>query len=275
MLSKDPDIPTVKLTDLIKDGCNYQDNTFEQFVRDFMQRNMPGFPLGLLQTEGDDAYERWEIEPEDRFVVKKLKLTIYTCSACCEEYSEWGVEGLGGVCCPLESLADAEEAEEDEEEYEPLESEVRTYTVIQDDHYADGTYTDDGDEQIEVDRGVTCWGWVCDADGDDDGLAEQKAQDMNHENQMESGHGFPWANNWCFLPDDYIETQDLKDAGFTVADYTGGQGDSRNDSTYRLAGIDGGGYNFSCHFSKLCALHYSRKNWTVETDDGPCYITCD
>jgi len=90
----------------------------------------------------------------------------------------------------------------------------------------------------------------------------------------ESRYGFPWAWSWAFLPDDRITDDELREAGFTVAHYTGGDG-----VTYRLCGIDGGGYSFAgAHFATLCAIVYanrSKHGWTVETDNGEAYITLE
>ena len=103
---------------------------------------------------------------------------------------------------------------------------------------------------------------------------EDDAIDFVRERMEESRHGFPWAWNWAFRPDDRITDDELREAGFTVATYTGGDGDE-----YRLCGIDGGGYSFKgAHFATLCAIvHANRRqyHWTVETDDGEAYITVD
>jgi hypothetical protein len=102
-----------------------------------------------------------------------------------------------------------------------------------------------------------------------EGEAEERVHQLNNENM----YGFPWANNWCFIPPRDIHTADLKAAGFTVARYVGGKGDWREDITQRLCGIDGGGYSFSGqHFAKLAALVYQRWECKVDTDDGPRYI---
>ncbi len=42
------------------DDCNINDVEFDRAVTRFMERFMPGFPLGLLDREN---YERWELEP--------------------------------------------------------------------------------------------------------------------------------------------------------------------------------------------------------------------
>lgn len=102
---------------------------------------------------------------------------------------------------------------------------------------------------------------------DIESCAEDRANELN------GGYGFPWANNWCFMPQDDIRTEDLKAAGFTVANYIGGKGDWREDITFRLCGIDGGGYSFSGqHYAKLVALVHERWECQVDTDSGRKYI---
>lgn len=103
---------------------------------------------------------------------------------------------------------------------------------------------------------------------------EDDAIDFVRERMEESRYGFPWAHSWAFRPDDRITNDELRAAGFTVATYHGGAGGS-----YRLCGIDGGGYSFDgAHFAPLCAIvHANRRGygWKVETDDGNAYITTE
>jgi hypothetical protein len=107
---------------------------------------------------------------------------------------------------------------------------------------------------------------------------EDDAIDFVRERIEESRYGFPWAWNWSWMPDDRITDDELREAGFTVAQYTGGAG-GRNDAEYRLCGIDGGGYSFKgAHFALLCAIVHANRSqygWTVETDDGNAYITTE
>jgi hypothetical protein len=193
---------TVNLQALVPDRCNFTDRTFERFVDRFMERLMPGLPLGMLDTS---TYERWEIVEDD----------------------------------PSEFVSQT------------------------------GEMVYNGDD----DRCITTYhaDWNgCEESFDN----EDDAIDFVRERMEESRHGFPWAWNWAFQPDDRITDDELRGAGFTVAHYTGGDGD-----TYRLCGIDGGGYSFKgAHFATLCALVYAnrrRYHWTVETDDGEAYITVD
>tara|TARA_Y100000310_G_C20625566_1_gene785678 strand:+ start:102 stop:902 length:801 start_codon:yes stop_codon:yes gene_type:complete len=263
MMTKDPNIPTVRLKDLVPDRCNFKDKTFESFVSDFMSRQMPGFPLGLLGTSSSEAMERWQIEPEDRYVVEGVDLWVYICCECGEEYPTEPQVEEPPVCCPLEALA----AQEDDKP-EIFDLEERAWFLIRDNHYVQPSFTDrGGDSTIQLPTGEDTEAWYEKKD------AQQFADELNWESMRENSHGFPWANSWCFMPEDHIETQDLKDAGFTVAQYCGGEGNWSGDMDYRLAGIDGGGYSFpGAHFAPLCALHHERHNWPVETDNGRAYI---
>lgn len=265
-MHKDPTVPTVKFEDLCPDRCNFKDETFEKFVRAFMEKYMPGFPMGLLDTSSSEAFERWQIEPEDRYEVRELEVAVYTCTECGEEYGEGDAKELGYVCCPLESLAAS--ADDEPEEVEPMTSEVREGWVLRDSHYAQDDYSEsDGDWSFDLPEHGTICGWS------DEDSAKMSAQEKNQEAQHEGMHGFPWANMWCYLPDRVITDQDLKDAGFTVATYCGGEGNWQNDDEYRLCGIDGGGYNMvGAHWAPLCAAVHARRNWPVETDNGPAYI---
>jgi len=57
--------PTITLRALVPDRCNFLDGKFESSVNTFMDRFMPGFPLGLLDTSSEIAHERWEIVEDD------------------------------------------------------------------------------------------------------------------------------------------------------------------------------------------------------------------
>ena len=261
-------LKTVRFQDLCPDRCNFKDKTFEAWVDDFMRRHMPGFPLGLLDTDSPEAFERWQIQPEDRFKVVELKLTVHTCHECGEEYPfADGSTKEPEVCCPLEAIA-----AQGDEDPELWEVEDRTWLVLEDTHYSDTFVEDAGDSMIDLPDGNTIWGWY--KSGQED--AELVANEKNHEAMNEGGYGFPWANMWCFQPDDFITDEDLKDAGFTVATYCGGKGNWREDNEYRLCGLDGGGYSFKgAHFAPLAAALHARKRWPVETDNGQAYLTME
>ena len=190
--------PTVTLRALVPDRCNFKDRTFEKFVGRFMERFMPGFPLGLLDTSSETAHERWETVEDD----------------------------------PMEYITESQDGR----------------------HHADWNGCEESFDH------------------------EEDAFDFVRERMEESRLGFPWAWNWAWMPDDRITDDELREAGFTVARYTGGAG-GRDDDEYRLCGIDGGGYSFDgAHFAPLCAIvHANRRqyHWTVETDNGEAYITLE
>jgi hypothetical protein len=109
---------------------------------------------------------------------------------------------------------------------------------------------------------------------------EDDAIEFVRERMEESRLGFPWAWNWAWMPDDRITDDELREAGFTVATYVGGEGARGLDTDeYRLCGIDGGGYSFKgAHFALLCAIVHANRSqyhWTVETDNGEAYITLE
>lgn len=209
----------VSLEDLVPDRCNYKDDVFRSDVEDFMRRMMPGGPMGLLDTDGEDSFERWEIQSKGRYVV--------------EEYARPDEDGW----------------------------------VVRDtdgDDYLDGrgatSYAREDGEEIPV--------------YDDERDAQSAADEANQEHDNESRYGFPWANSWWYRPDEVITDEDLKAAGFVVAQYLGGGGRWREDEWFRLAGIDGGGYSFSgAHFAALYAIVSERLEWKVATANGPAYIT--
>ncbi len=98
--------------------------------------------------------------------------------------------------------------------------------------------------------------------------AEDFAQEQN-EQAEDSRYGFPWANNWCHYPCEYITDEQLQEAGFVIGLYTDADGEQR-----RLCGIDGGGYSFQgAHFSKLYAIVMHANEMPVNTTDGPKLIT--
>jgi len=191
---RDPDTtPTVTLRALVADRCNFLDGKFERFVTTFMDRFLPGFPLGLLDTSSEIAHERWEIVEDD----------------------------------PMECITESQDGR----------------------HHVDWNgYEETFDH-------------------------EEEAFDFVRERMEESRYGFPWAWSWAFLPDERITNDELREAGFTVATYTGGEGGRAGDQ-YRLCGIDAGGYSFrGAHFATLCAIVHGNRSWTVPTNDGPAYIT--
>jgi hypothetical protein len=269
-MDRDPKYPAVTLKDLVPDSCNFKDKTFERHVEHFMRDHMPGFPMGLLDTNSDQAYERWQIEPQIRYVVKTVTITIYRCSECETEHAPSEYEKLpDGVCCALESLGS--QGRDGDEEPASVDREEKDILVLVDTEYVGEPMVDDaGDTPFEIEgRSVPVEGWEL----EDERSAERKAEELNRESQNESGYGFPWANSWAYMPEDFIETDELTAAGFVVAKYTGGKGNPREDEDFRLAGIDGGGYAFAgSHFARLTAIVSQRRNWLIETDNGKAYL---
>lgn len=262
-----PNVVKVTLEQLVPNKANFKDTRFRSYVNDFMERNMPGFPMGLLDTDSDIAYERWDVLPTPRYVVKTVQAKTYTCSECEELYTPSAYEDLENhVCCTPESTGTSGEEAIDI----IMEENLQSYYVLVDTDYSDTSYvTDAGTDTFELD-GQDIEGWDVDAWNESD--AEDKADELNIENAQESGYGFPWAHSWCHLPEDFIDNEELQAAGFKVATYTGGAG-TRNDDTFRLAGIDGGGYGFAeAHFAALVGIVAWRRNWIVQTDNGEAYI---
>jgi hypothetical protein len=251
------DHPTVVYSTLC-DGHNIQDQKFKDEVNRFMERSMPGGPMGLLSTH----FERWEILMDPVHSVEEIERTLYTCTSCGLE-----VEKADEVCC-----------RDEEEEPEPVKAELHAHYVIRNEKTAELVTKSRetrhlGDEDIEW-RGIAnVLVWQCEEDAERDREELDQSYFSKHGNE---GHGFPWAHGWWHLPEQFIKDEELQAAGFTVATYTGGDGDTRNDDQFRLCGIDGGGYGFfEVHFAKLYAIVASNREWTTETEQGTVYITMD
>lgn len=92
---------------------------------------------------------------------------------------------------------------------------------------------------------------------------ETDAEDaLNERRQLRDSerHGFPWANSYVFLPADNVSTEELIRHGFVVAETA---------TSYRIAGIDGGGYSFTdAHFHPLALALAERWGMTIRYDDG-------
>ena len=270
------EIRTVTLRDLCPDRCNFKDKEFEAWVDEFMNRYMPGFPLGLLDT-GEGSYERWQIQADDRYEVAELHLTVYVCCSCGEEYPFHTGDrteiqralSQPPVCCPLEAIG--KQGGEDGEEL--FEKEERTWIGLRDtDESGEPWVETAGDTYIDLPPGDDDSIWVWEEDDRD--AATQAAQDKNEEASREDRHGFPWANCWAFYPADNLSDEMLKAAGFVVATYCGETGNWRTDGEYRLCGIDGGGYSFKGqHFAPLAAAAAAAWSLRVPTEEGLAYIT--
>jgi len=226
---------TVKLTDLVPDACNFADRTFERFVSRFMADYMPGLPMDLLNT---DNPEEWEVTPDQRF--KITSPGVWVCVECGTEWDE------PTVCC-----------KDDEDNAVRCEEAAQRYIIVDtntDERFAEAQNYSPWADGVMPDDVTDYW--------TEEHEAEDVARQLDHE-RFEP-HGYPWANNWAYMPDDRITDEQLQAAGFTVATYR----------EHRLAGIDGGGYSFSGqHFAALCAIVHAAYGWPVDTDNGPRLIT--
>ena len=221
-MTTDP-MTIVNYYDLISDGCNFKDRAFENFVNEFMNRFMPGFPMGILGEQGEHwQFDDWEFEAGEDYSVKEEEVADPNDAA--ELISVFMVFEDGTAVCPEDHLD------------------------------TEGDYPErSGDAYINTGR-VPYWL--------EEGEAQEAADELNRHESVPS-YGFPWANSWCYLPDDRVTADELQAAGFLVAEFRG----------YTVAGIDGGGYSFAGqHFAKLCGIVYANRakyHWKVNTDDGP------
>jgi len=253
--------PTVPLKDLVPDRCNFKDKTFESYVTKWMNRMMPAIPMGLLDTESETAFERWQIEPDSIHEAERVTWVRWECSECGEVFAE-EQEDAEACCVPLTNTSDSGWAIR-EENYGNLVGDDTGYV---------GSWKPWYDHEVEL-EGTGVYVWL--DEGEANEAAEQCDVDYHSEHGHES-HGFPWAHAFAFMPDSRISTASLKAAGFRVANYCGGTGNWGEDCEYRLAGIDGGGYSFAgAHFASLVAYHHEERDCNVGTDNGPAYITTE
>lgn len=274
--------PTVKLRDLIGDG-GFTDHVFKTYVARWMDIYMPGFPMGLIDTTN---IERWSFEPDKQHTVVRVEhdglrckgcdtfwdeqpadpcCTLNICDECEESYLSKNVSccGMGMTSKPAELVRASKRMfavkNEDTGEYLYNQKYIR-YLDLEEDH------------TVEIENeNVMAW--------EDEYQADQAAMEADrgyHDATFhEKCYGFPWAHSWVHLPDSRVSTDSLRSAGFRVAEYVGGDG-STNEDTYRLAGIDGGGYSFEdSHFARLVALHHIQRGQTVDTTNGHVYVTMD
>lgn len=270
-------IPTVRLIDLVPDGCNFKDKTFETYVHRWMERNMPSIPIGLLDTDSESALERWQIEADAIHTVERVMITIHECDECGTEHHALPDE----PCCTVNeqgsddgmvNVKSCTYTAKDGEYFVVHNDTIGEYLSTQ--RYVRGERLSEDVEDLLVGDESGVLGWLDESDARDAAEAADKA--YNSEHGHESSYGFPWAHSWAFMPDGYITDASLKAAGFRVATYCGGSGNWRTDQEFRLAGIDGGGYSFTgSHFARLVAAHHEGRNVTVETDQGLAYITTD
>lgn len=252
--------PVVRYDELT-DGHNSLDNPFSVFVDLWMNSFMPGGPMGMLDTNP----ERWEVEPEAVHEVQAIEWPAWECTECGAKHDE----EPDTPCCP-EGTAESTTCtgfvlvNTYTREFVTHNCGYSRYTI---DQYHDDviTYEDESDVLVWHDRHE----------------AERMVEEADRAYDAESGHerqfGFPWAHSWWHRPDGFIKSDLLKSAGFRVGSYVGGAGDYHQDETYRLCGIDGGGYSFKeAHFTRLVALWSADGNsCTVPTQYGDAFITFD
>lgn len=102
----------------------------------------------------------------------------------------------------------------------------------------------------------------------DAGDAEDFAVQSERDDYTENCHGFPFAHGWGYLLTERSlpDNDDLYRHGFVVFEFRG----------ERIAGIDGGGYNFTDqHFAPLYIELAQRYGWQVQTEQGPAHFARD
>jgi len=195
-----------------------------------------------------------------------LSVETFVCSGCSEPANYEGLE----ECC----------YNEDDSPIAILRSKVGGFAIVNTntgdyikEHtlYASGHTVPDFVGQVENQSDVCFWHDEADANGYLDDLDYGYDSKYGHENR----HGFPWARNTAFLPATFIKDWMLMEAGFVVATYQGGSHErSWENESYRLCGIDGGGYSFGLsHYVSLFTIVHEANDWTVETELGEVLVT--
>lgn len=192
---------------------------------DIFRREMgSGVPLDALAGGDNASSEAWEIIDDERPVIEVE--IVYSFD-----------EETGGSL-RIDVIGDVNgEARE------------RVVEAVNAEELADiGGYTEDNDGDVIV----TLYAALAD---DDEVIgiyeSEYDAEDAVRERREESRYGYPWAWNWAFYVDGHYLVDDLRAAGFVVAEQTG--------TGYLFCGVDGGGYNFqSAHHVVFAALRLAR-----------------
>lgn len=92
---------------------------------------------------------------------------------------------------------------------------------------------------------------------------EYDAEDAVRERREESRYGYPWAHGWAYYVEDRHLVDDLRAAGFVVAEQT--------ETGHLFCGVDGGGYDFqSAHHVVFAALRLARYGDKVKVGDADC-----
>lgn len=192
-----------------------------------------GVPLDALA--GGDSCEGWEII-DDEWPVVEVEI-VYSFD-----------EEIGGSC-RVDVIGDVNDDER-----------ARVAEAVDVEDWADiSDYTEDNDGDAVVTL------YVALADDEVIGVygSEYDAEDAVRERREESRYGYPWARQWAHYVEDRYLVDDLRAAGFTVAEQT--------DTGYLFCGIDGGGYDFqSAHHVVFAALCLARYGGKVEVGDADC-----
>ncbi len=229
-----------------------KDAVFASAVRDWMAQRMPMMPRGLLSTDT----EHWEVEQLARFVVEdEQEFTCFVCTGCDERLCVLP-EG-GAPSCP--------ECAEPGVEPPAVRSEVVEGYAVRDTEdnclLSPATTLTREDEEVPTADGIVSV-FILERD------AEREVEAQLRRLRETSDDDIPWMHSWFFLPDNSIRTETLQQAGFVVAQYSGGSG-----QRYRLAGVNGVGYNHeACHHAKLYVLHHFDTVQLIPTQLGQTLV---
>ena len=233
-----------------------KDEVFRERMRDWMVRNMPCMPMGLLSDDPD----HWEVERLGRFSVKdEQEFVFYVCSGCDERFA--ADEGGVPKCSTCADLCEA-----DEEPPAMTRTTVEGFAVWDEEYGCfvspENTVTRE-DESVPTAKGDIAV-FILQRDAEEE-CGEQCTRAHDEEDAED---GAPWMHNWFFHPERYVGSRTLQRAGFTVAYYSGGSGGS-----VRLAGVNGVGYSHELeHHAKLYVLHHFENGLTMQTSLGSVFV---
>jgi hypothetical protein len=247
----------VSLQDVFDKNGAFKDDVFKADFRSWFRRSMPSFPMPLL---GETDYERWEIIPPHWHEAKEVDIVTWECPSCGDTHT---AEGDG--CC-------FDDDGEGDDLLPLTKKSARLWFVINtgtdewvrwDLDYVKANIPGNITNDYEVSYGGLgeIYAWESESE-----VADVVAW-LDREYQMEHGHedmnGFPWSRNTGYLPESWVDDASLIEAGFTVANYTTAEG-----YDYRIAGLDGGGYDSTANLVRLFVDHCIRHGVEVHTKDG-------
>lgn len=243
--------PLVVSEDSLYNSSQFKDPVFAEGLRDWMARQMPMMPMGLLS---DDA-EHWEVERPARFIVEdEQEFTFYVCTGCEDRINFMpDTDALRCSTCFEEGEEPPQMRTETVEGFAVRDTETGCLLSPND------TRTRE-DEEVPTPDGIVSL-FILQRDAEREVEAQQEQQDDEHDDG-------PWMHNWFFHPDRYVDTSTLQEAGFTVALYSGGSG-----SAVRLAGVNGVGYNHELeHYAKLYVRHHFSRGLCLVTQVGRVFV---